>query len=261
MIVLKRAICFFIGTGNSYHVALKIQDRFPDASLFFIPDTDPQTLSDFNEIGIVSPVYFFGMPDIVRRFVERLTFSSSPRIYAVFTCGGGPGIACQRMAASLKKAHQRLAYSATITMPDNYILLYTIPPKEEQHAVLKTAEVVLSDILSDLANGKENTPSKNGWNLFGGIQVQIGKRMQYTARHYQVNGCVGCKKCVRICPTQNIIFQDKTVHFGKHCTGCLGCMHVCPVQAIQYGKRTQNKGRYINPDCDPTEILKKQKSI
>jgi ferredoxin/flavodoxin len=258
MIVLKRAICFFTGTGNSYHVALKIQERFPDASLFFIPETDPETLNDFTEIGIVSPVYFFGLPDIVRRFVEKMTFPSSPRIYAIFTCGGGPGIAIQRMAASLKKVHKTLAYSATITMPDNYILLYFIPSQEKRAVLLQAADLALKEILTDLESGKANIPPKNGWNIFGGIQVQIGKRMQYTSRHYQVKGCVGCLRCVKTCPTQNIVFENNTVHFGKNCTGCLGCIHACPVEAIQYGKRTQNKGRYVNPNANPIQIRRKQ---
>jgi ferredoxin len=254
---MKRAICFFTGTGNTYHVALKIQERFPDASLFFIPATDPASLEAFEEIGILSPVYMFGLPEIVREFAKKLAFAPHPRIYAVFTCGGGPGLASGLMKQALKGAGQRLAYWASVTMPDNYILLYKVD-KAENRRLLAEAEIGIARILGELEAGTEKKSPPQFFGFLKGIQKLAGRIPHRTAHHYVVDGCLNCGKCLRICPTSNIVTDGHTVYFENRCTGCLGCLHVCPVQAINYRKWTIGKVRYMNPDADPLKIWPKK---
>ncbi len=44
--------------------------------------------------------------------------------------------------------------------------------------------------------------------------------------------CIGCAKCVRICPTGNILLaKDKAKGMAK-CTVCYRCVNLCPKQAI-----------------------------
>ena len=47
--------------------------------------------------------------------------------------------------------------------------------------------------------------------------------------------CVGCGRCVTVCPTQAIFLDDsgKAIVNSALCQGCAACAAQCPVQAIQ----------------------------
>jgi len=45
--------------------------------------------------------------------------------------------------------------------------------------------------------------------------------------------CVGCTKCVRVCPTEAIrVREGKAVIDSTRCIDCSQCVKVCPVNAL-----------------------------
>ena len=52
---------------------------------------------------------------------------------------------------------------------------------------------------------------------------------------YDTQKCVGCGKCVFICPYEAIVWQDISTPkiLTEKCTGCGACAEVCPHQAIE----------------------------
>jgi len=46
--------------------------------------------------------------------------------------------------------------------------------------------------------------------------------------------CIGCVKCVRVCPVDAIVGAAGQMHtvIGDHCTGCGLCLPPCPVDCI-----------------------------
>lgn len=111
----------------------------------------------------------------------------------------------------------------------------------------------------------------------GGASVR-GKREQH-ATHVQINDavCVGCGRCVKVCPQGALSLVDGKSHVDvSKCIGCFECITVCPVKAISidwatemepfiermveyaYGaiKGKQKRMGYLNfllnitPDCD-----------
>ena len=249
---MKRAICFFTGTGNTAFVARKIMERFPDSSLFYLPETEPMALAEFEEIILLTPVHIFGLPEIVRRFVRGWKFPGEPRIVLVVTAGGDPGITVPLMRQALRRTKKTLAYFRFLKMPNNYIIAYRVT--EEDRLALKESAFAIERLLADLADSKTMSfhPHPFGW--LKGMQKVASRSARWTSRFYRVQGCVGCQKCVKACPTANIVYDGKTVHFGKQCTGCLGCLNVCPVQAIEFGRTTVGKERYVHPEIDLTNL-------
>ena len=50
--------------------------------------------------------------------------------------------------------------------------------------------------------------------------------------------CVGCGKCEKLCPMNNIKIVDKKVVQNNQCTMCYRCINNCPKQAMTLlGKR------------------------
>ena len=46
--------------------------------------------------------------------------------------------------------------------------------------------------------------------------------------------CIGCTRCIKVCPTHAIIGAPKLMHvvFNSLCTGCDLCLEPCPVDCI-----------------------------
>ena len=49
--------------------------------------------------------------------------------------------------------------------------------------------------------------------------------------------CIGCKRCVSVCPGSLIDINETgkaRMHYPKDCWGCVSCVKECPVQAIDF---------------------------
>ncbi len=69
--------------------------------------------------------------------------------------------------------------------------------------------------------------------------------------------CTGCGICEKVCSCGSIVVVEGKPKWGGSCTQCLACLHYCPAKAIQYGETTENKGRYVNPNVELKEMMKR----
>lgn len=61
---------------------------------------------------------------------------------------------------------------------------------------------------------------------------------------YSTEACIGCGKCVKLCPLNNITLKDKAPLWENHCSHCMACIGNCPTRAIEYGNITHEKEQY-----------------
>ena len=82
-------IFYFTGTGNSLAVARNIADELGNTELISISKVINENVSpDAPKIGLVFPVYMWGIPNMVVDFVNKLHITEDQYIFAVATCAG-----------------------------------------------------------------------------------------------------------------------------------------------------------------------------
>lgn len=238
----------YSGTGNSAWAARKLlsdgERLIPirgEGDNLYMP-------AEGEKVGFVFPVYFYGLPDSVRRFAQQIRLASTPKYtYAVITCGGSIAGAGGLLKELLAKQGIRLDAVYSLKMPDNYVLLYDVPTPKKEKAVLEAAEDALADIRNSIAARQQvGTEISLAAKLQTAVLYPWYDRTRNTAKFYADQSCKGCGACAAKCPVKAIEMKDGKPHWVKeqcdHCLSCLGC------PSLQYGKRTVGRRRYIHPD-------------
>ena len=137
--------------------------------------------------------------------------------------------------------------TAQIIMPENYIAMFNAPQKEQARSIVKQAEPALQKVLAQLKAGQEFPPPRD--NLYdrfmSGPVNPVFYRFFVKADAFRAtDACIGCGKCVELCPLNNIHQENGRPVWGKNCTHCMACICYCPKEAIEYGKKSKGKPRY-----------------
>ncbi len=230
----QQMILYFSATGNCKYVAMRLVQS-KEQEMLSIVDCIRESRFAFEDdmIGIVSPTYDWGLPSIVREFLEKASFRTD-YLYFVSTYGTTPG-AIGAMAA--KSVHGRKIDAST---------------PEKVAKFTRTTESEINDLICGVNAGRINRHMSPRTPAF--ITELIGKpiydkKVRLTSNFYVEDSCIGCGLCAKKCPVCAIEIQNKKPKWVKDkCVMCLGCLHRCPEFAIQYGKNTKKHGQYTNPN-------------
>lgn len=252
---MNTSIFYFTGTGNSRAVAERIQSNLGDCTLSNLADYDWKSPILSERVGIVFPVYFWGIPNMVRKFIQTANFPKNCTIFAVATYGGSPGNALPITKSLLEERGFSLQSGFHVKMPDNYIVFIKVPEPERQKEVILRSRKKL-DMMSEWI-AKNNSTRIKVANPFVAIYHNTFRKGFATRdKNFTVdNRCTSCGKCVSVCPAKNITLDYGKPVWHHHCEYCLGCLHSCPQQAINYGKKTVKKRRYSCPGMQMLSIF------
>ena len=243
-------IFYFSGTGNSLYVARHLADELGEKLC-------PMTLGIPSRgdlkgaaVGLVFPVYAWGIPNVVARFVQKISTIrenlEGAFLYAVMTCGDDMGYADEVLEKALGR---KLDAAFSVLMPDVYVCLpgFDVDSKEECKEKFAKEKETVPEIAACVKERKQVRRLKRG--PFPRTKTYIIRplfnRYLVTDKYFRVDAsrCISCGRCSKMCPVGNIIV-DEIPHWQSHCTGCLACYHACPHHAINFGKMTQKKGQY-----------------
>lgn len=68
---------------------------------------------------------------------------------------------------------------------------------------------------------------------------------------YDKECCIGCKMCVRVCPSEALVFKEdekKVKHYVSRCTFCGQCVNICPKDCFDFSEDFLIAGTDKNAD-------------
>ena len=252
-------IFYFSGTGNSKWIAEQIA-KAQNEVLVFMPNAirdgiEEFVLADDEKVGFVFPVYSWGPPLSVLRFLDWITLSNyhSQYVFFVCSCGYDTGLTEELFRRALSRKGMECNAGFSVAMPNNYVLLpgFDVDKKELEKKKLDEAVGRVEEINDSITGKKIGFHCNEGsfpWFKTKVLNPLFNRFMTSAKPFYATDDCIGCKRCERICPVGNVVMIGWRPVWGMDCTSCLACYHVCPKHAVQYGRRTKRKGQYLNPN-------------
>ncbi|MFC1703786.1 EFR1 family ferrodoxin [Candidatus Omnitrophota bacterium] len=259
---MKTTLFYFSATGNSLRIARDLAVELGDAQVIAIPKaiTEQEIIVDADRIGIVYPVYAWGMPSIVTRFIEKLKANSGAYIFAIANFGGMAGGALKQTADQLALKGIGLSAGFGIQMPGNYAPLYGAIPEERQKKMFQKEQEKIKHIAQVVKEGNVSRVETSFFliNLiFSNIIYKIftSKLAMMDTSFWADENCNSCGICKKVCPVGNIeIVEGKPVWLHK-CEQCVACLQWCPKEAIQFKKSTIGRKRYRHPTVTVDDFL------
>ena len=245
-------IIYFSATGNTEYIAKEIAKRLDDECINLldrVKNNDHSPLHSDKPFIICAPVYVCEMPRFLSKYLKEQEFTGSRDVYFIFTSGGYCGISGQMAKPIFKKKKMNYLGHAEFKMPRNYVA-------NDSYPMLETAEIeqrildshaMITPVVEDIKAGRKLT-SRHVYIFETIITVPFNPvwcKLKFTTKDFfYTDKCVGCGKCAKLCPLNNITIEDKKPVWHNNCTHCMACIGNCPTQAIEYGEISQKKEQY-----------------
>lgn len=272
-------IYYFTGTGNSLHVARRLQAQLLDANLVpIVSALDSDTIApQADTVGIVFPLYVTTVPVPVKRFLQKLALDNVSYLFAVMTRGGTMSYADLHMkrylgagAAALKAFFVvDMAYNTPLgIMPVTPPSARRFPDGPERIAEIDAAveEQVgrIAEIVASRGAHFDDNPFDASWGrrFMSELMRRTGGDSEgRSIGYFADNTCVGCGTCASVCLSRKItagtdgrpVWQDDV-----NCFFCYACFNYCPQQAILINrglaKYLEKRGRYHHPGVSAADI-------
>lgn len=231
---------YFSGSGNTKHCVEYFVNLLDESAKTF-PLESEFAVSEIikNDIIVFGyPIHYSNIPKYVHDFIlSNRSIFNGKRIFIIATMGlfSGDGAGCG--ARIFNKCNAEILGGLHIKMPDSIGDVKALKKSQkENRQIIADADLKMMNTAANFKNGEYSADGLGTAcrlaGLFGQRLWFYGKTLSYTDKLRISDECVGCGKCEKICPMNNIeIKNGKAAAFDK-CTMCYRCVNNCPQKAI-----------------------------
>lgn len=178
-----------------------------------LPVTSAIDMMDSDEKGL----YFLTAKG--ENFYDRL----KKRGYLALTAMKGEDT-MSSVAVSVRGKVRELGYERIPELFDKNRYMYEIYPTEESMHALTVFQIY--EGTGEYFDLSKKPIERSSFAFGGGVNKESG--------YFITDRCVGCGRCVSVCP-QNCIIQDKLpfVIIQENCLHCGNCFKACPAEAVE----------------------------
>lgn len=247
-------VFYFSSTGNSRYVAKSIAKELKICDVDIVKCIEDKRFEyNFEEnevVGIVTPVYFLGIPKNVKAFLREVSIKGNVYLFFVSTYGTTTGQSGSMVGKLLRKKGQSIDAMFSIKMPDTWTPIFDLSDQEKVKVQNDSAEIELREVIDQIKSNVKGDYMKSKSSILTSKILYSTYGYQSKTSHFVLEEtCIGCSLCAKRCPDKAIKMKNnKPVWVKDKCVMCLGCLHKCPKFAIQYGSRTKKHGQYFNPN-------------
>lgn len=243
---------YFSGTGNSRYAVEFFCNEYNEATKAFSVEDDNIIEAVKNEELLVFayPVQYSTVPKILRDFIiENKELWNSKKVFIIATMGLFSGDGAGMLGRLLQQYGAEVLGGLHLKMPDSIGDEKALKrPLNKNKELVKKAEQKIRKSAQLLKSGK---PTREGIGVlyhlagFFGQRLYFGHKTKSYSDKLRVDEdkCIGCGKCEKLCPMNNIKIVDKKVVQNNRCTMCYRCINNCPKQAMTLlGKAVVEQG-------------------
>lgn len=252
-------IFYYSATGNTGFAARYLGRLLKETTVDILKPEAQRFVPEKDEtLGIMFPIYCWGIPPVVTQFLEDFPFQkfvgSGRYLWGVCTCGDETGTAMRRLNCIFEKRAGKKADALwSVIMPNTYVMLpgFDVDSPKVERSKLESAPHRLDDIAGSImerASGIYDVTEGSLPRLRSAVFPVFKKWGVHTGWWHVSNSCIGCGKCAAKCPAKNIRMVNSRPEWGKKCFSCCACYHICPTHAVSYANFTRHKSQYIFPE-------------
>lgn len=239
---MKNALVhYFSGTGNTYHMAKVIGNRIKQQGYDIVYNNiecgNKEQVNDFTLHVFLYPVYAFGTPSIVLRYLKNLKPVNGCKTSIICSCVEFEGQSLNHVTSILKRKGYDVFLTDIGIYPHNWTQIANPVDEKTQRKVFEDTDiriVELSDKITSFEVSMRKCSILNlGWTWFVFILFSILGRKILGKTFIADNSCISCQKCKNSCPVKAIQLIKGKPKWNWQCENCQRCINICPSQSIQ----------------------------
>ncbi len=263
---METTIYYFSATGNSLSFTRNLAQKLGNCKIVPVAKAVREKSIDITtpRVGLVFPVYAWGMPRIIEEFVSKLSFSAKPYIFAIVICVAIQGNTLKDLKKVLKQKGAGLDAGFAVSAGRSSLMqlnfLDNIIIKLNHHRKkIRSGEDRIQEIVATIERLEKKHPETSSWaaNIFGSMfhGLAIKKFKDIDSTFMVEDSCKGCGNCAKLCPRSNIIIENNRPVFLHNCELCHACIQWCPNFAIKHPNFDSMLKQYRNSEVRMNDLI------